>query len=273
MENVWAGYGGSQILQGMSFDVNSGEIVTVFGRNGSGRSTALKTMAGIITAERGSIKINDRELVGLRPHTIARAGVAYVPEDRQVFSGLTVEENLRLGQTRKKGFWTLERIWGLFPRLLERRSVNAGVLSGGEQQMLTVCRSLIGNPEAILIDEADGRTRAEGRGAGHESYLRHPERRNSGRSGRAKDEFCLVRERSCLCRGTRGIWFSAALRPNSRLTTTSVVPGWRCDAQLGTPGVRAVNREVTPRIHRLYRQSPFSNGSISFMIGLLHARR
>ncbi len=153
MENVWAGYGGSQILQGMSFDVNSGEIVTVFGRNGSGRSTALKTMAGIITAERVSIKINDRELVGLRPHTIARAGVAYVPEDRQVFSGLTVEENLRLGQTRKKGFWTLERIWGLFPRLLERRSVNAGVLSGGERQMLTVCRSLIGNPEAILIDE------------------------------------------------------------------------------------------------------------------------
>ncbi len=153
MENVWAGYGGSQILQGMSFDVSSGEIVTVFGRNGSGRSTALKAMAGIITAERGSIKINDRELVGLRPHTIARAGVAYVPEDRQVFSGLTVEENLRLGETRKKGFWTMKRVWELFPRLFERRFVNAGVLSGGEQQMLTVCRSLIGNPEAILIDE------------------------------------------------------------------------------------------------------------------------
>lgn len=152
-ENVWAGYGGSQVLQGMSFDVNAGEIVTIFGRNGSGRSTALKTLAGVITPERGSIKINNRELVGLRPHTIARAGVAYVPEDRQVFSSLTVEENLRLGETGKKGFWNLKRIWELFPRLLERRFVNAGVLSGGEQQMLTVCRSLIGNPQVILIDE------------------------------------------------------------------------------------------------------------------------
>ncbi len=152
-ENVWAGYGGSQVLQGMGFDVSSGEIVTIFGRNGSGRSTALKAMAGVITPEQGSIKINDRELVGLRPHTIARAGVAYVPEDRQVFSSLTVEENLRLGETGKKGFWNLKRIWELFPRLLERRFVNAGVLSGGEQQMLTVCRSLIGNPQVILIDE------------------------------------------------------------------------------------------------------------------------
>jgi branched-chain amino acid transport system ATP-binding protein len=153
VEGVWAGYGGSQVLQGMSFDVSSGEVVAIFGRNGSGRSTALKTIAGIVRPASGSIKMDGCELVGLRPHEIARTGVAYVPEDRQVFASLTVEENLRLGENRKKGFWTLQRIWTLFPRLLERRFVKAGVLSGGEQQMLTICRSLIGNPETIMIDE------------------------------------------------------------------------------------------------------------------------
>lgn len=153
VDNVWAGYGGSQILREMSFDVCSGEIVTIFGRNGSGRSTALKAIAGVITPKQGSIRLDDRELVGLRPDSIAKAGVAYVPEDRQVFASLTVEENLRLGESRRKGFWSIERVWKLFPRLLERKSVNAGFLSGGEQQMLTICRSLVGNPNAILIDE------------------------------------------------------------------------------------------------------------------------
>jgi branched-chain amino acid transport system ATP-binding protein len=153
VEDVWAGYGGSQVLRGMSFEVSSGEIVTIFGRNGSGRSTALKAIAGIIAPASGSITVLDRQLVGLRPHEISRTGVAYVPEDRQVFSALTVEENLRLGETGKKGFWTLSRIWTLFPRLQERRLVKAGVLSGGEQQMLTICRSLIGNPGVIMIDE------------------------------------------------------------------------------------------------------------------------
>jgi len=153
VDNVWAGYGGSQILREMSFDVSSGEIVTIFGRNGSGRSTALKAIAGVITPKQGSIRFDGRELVGLRPDSIAKAGVAYVPEDRQVFASLTVEENLRLGESRRKGFWSTERVWKLFPRLLERKSVNAGFLSGGEQQMLTICRSLVGNPNAILIDE------------------------------------------------------------------------------------------------------------------------
>jgi branched-chain amino acid transport system ATP-binding protein len=152
-EDVWAGYGGSQVLQGMSFTVSSGEIVTIFGRNGAGRSTALKAVAGVITPDRGSIRLGDREIAGRRPDTIARAGVAYVPEDRQVFGNLSVEDNLRLGEIGRKGFWTIERVWQLFPRLLERRAVNAGFLSGGEQQMLTVCRSLVGNPSVILIDE------------------------------------------------------------------------------------------------------------------------
>lgn len=152
-EDVWAGYGGSQILQGMHFTVSAGEIVTIFGRNGAGRSTALKTVAGVIAPDRGSIRLDNREIAGLRPDTIARAGVAYVPEDRQVFANLSVEDNLRLGQIGRKGFWTVERVWQLFPRLLERRAVNAGFLSGGEQQMLTVCRSLVGNPRVVLIDE------------------------------------------------------------------------------------------------------------------------
>ena len=153
VENVWAGYGGSQILREMTFDVNTGEIVAIFGRNGSGRSTALKAIAGVITPNLGSIRLDGRELVGLRPDSIAKAGVAYVPEDRQVFASLTVEENLRLGESRRKGFWSLERVWKLFPRLLERKSVNAGFLSGGEQQMLTICRTLMGDPDLIMVDE------------------------------------------------------------------------------------------------------------------------
>lgn len=153
VESVCAGYGGSQVLREMSFDVSAGEIVTIFGRNGSGRSTTLKAIAGVIVPDQGSVRLDGRELIGLRPNAIAKAGIAYVPEDRQVFEHLTVEENLRLGESRRKGFWTTERVWQLFPRLLERKAVNAGVLSGGEQQMLTICRSLVGNPRAILIDE------------------------------------------------------------------------------------------------------------------------
>ncbi len=154
VDNVWAGYGGSQILREMSFDVSSGEIVTIFGRNGSGRSTALKAIAGGHYAE---ARINPARWSRARwpapgSRSRRRASPTF-PRIVRYLRSLTVEENLRLGESRRKGFWSTERVWKLFPRLLERKSVNAGFLSGGEQQMLTICRSLVGNPNAILIDE------------------------------------------------------------------------------------------------------------------------
>jgi branched-chain amino acid transport system ATP-binding protein len=156
VDNVHAHYGKSHILQGVTFSMGEGEIVSLIGRNGSGRSTTLKAMIGLLTPTSGSVMLNDCQLVGLRLFEIVRHGLAYVPEERLVFANLTVEENLRMGEQKAFGGvkrWSIEEMYAWFPRLAERRRINAGSLSGGEQQMLTICRSLLGNPRAILIDE------------------------------------------------------------------------------------------------------------------------
>jgi branched-chain amino acid transport system ATP-binding protein len=156
VDNVHAHYGKSHILQGVTFSMGEGEIVSLIGRNGSGRSTTLKAMIGLLTPTSGSVMLNDCQLVGLRLFEIVRQGLAYVPEERLVFANLTVEENLRMGEQKALGGvkrWSIEEMYAWFPRLAERRRINAGSLSGGEQQMLTICRSLLGNPRAILIDE------------------------------------------------------------------------------------------------------------------------
>jgi branched-chain amino acid transport system ATP-binding protein len=156
VDNVHAHYGKSHILQGVTFSMGEGEIVSLIGRNGSGRSTTLKAMIGLLTPTSGSVMLNDCQLVGLRLFEIVRHGLAYVPEERLVFANLTVEENLRMGEQKALGGvkrWSIEEMYAWFPRLAERRRINAGSLSGGEQQMLTICRSLLGNPRAILIDE------------------------------------------------------------------------------------------------------------------------
>lgn len=156
VDNVHAHYGKSHILQGVTFSMGEGEIVSLIGRNGSGRSTTLKAMIGLLTPTSGSVMLNDCQLVGLRLFEIVRNGLAYVPEERLVFANLTVEENLRMGEQKALGGvkrWSIEEMYAWFPRLAERRRINAGSLSGGEQQMLTICRSLLGNPRAILIDE------------------------------------------------------------------------------------------------------------------------
>jgi branched-chain amino acid transport system ATP-binding protein len=156
VDNLHAHYGKSHVLQGVSFALNGGEIVSLLGRNGSGRSTTLKSMMGLVKPSRGSVRLAEKELAGRRPFQIARDGLAYVPEERLVFGNLTVEENLRMGEhpaasgTRT---WSVDEMYAWFPRLAERRRTQAGSLSGGEQQMLTICRSLLGNPRAILIDE------------------------------------------------------------------------------------------------------------------------
>jgi branched-chain amino acid transport system ATP-binding protein len=156
VDNVHAHYGKSHILQGVTFSMGEGEIVSLIGRNGSGRSTTLKAMIGLLTPTSGSVMLNDCQLVGLRLFEIVRHGLAYVPEERLVFANLTVEENLRMGEQKAVDGvkrWSIEEMYAWFPRLAERRRINAGSLSGGEQQMLTICRSLLGNPRAILIDE------------------------------------------------------------------------------------------------------------------------
>ena len=147
-------YGKSRILQGVSLDVQKGEVVSLLGRNGAGRSTTLKAIMGEV-APHGSIRFKDRELTGLPNHAIARAGLGYVPEHRDIFPTLTVRQNLLLGMkdARREGQWTLNGLLAMFPNLARRADSLAGVLSGGEKQMLTICRTLMGDPELIMIDE------------------------------------------------------------------------------------------------------------------------
>jgi len=156
LHEVHAHYGKSHILHGVSFDVGHGEVVSLLGRNGSGRSTTMKAIMGLVPASAGQIRLGAQDITAARPHAICRAGVAYVPEEREVFANLTVDENLRMGEQRGAAGatrWSVQDMFAYFPRLQERRNTKAGSLSGGEQQMVTICRSLLGNPQVILIDE------------------------------------------------------------------------------------------------------------------------
>ena len=147
-------YGKSHILQGVDFHVDEGEIVSLLGRNGVGRSTTIKAIMGDVPPQ-GSIRFKGREIAGLKPHQIARLGLGYVPENRDIFPSLTVRQNLLLGQksARQTGRWAMSDMFAIFPRLEERADTPAGVLSGGEQQMLTMCRTLMGDPDLVMIDE------------------------------------------------------------------------------------------------------------------------
>ena len=154
VDNLHAHYGKSHVLHGVNFTLGEGEIVCLLGRNGAGRSTTAKAIMGLVPAT-GSVRWRGQSLLGKPPHDIAQLGVGYVPENRDVFPRLTVHQNLMLGQKRPgaPARWTFDDMYGLFPRLRERQHVPAGVLSGGEQQMLTLCRTLMGEPDLILIDE------------------------------------------------------------------------------------------------------------------------
>jgi branched-chain amino acid transport system ATP-binding protein len=154
VDKLHAFYGKSHVLHGVHFDVGAGEIVALLGRNGSGRSTTVKTIMGLVDGT-GSVRWKGQEQIGRKAFEIAHAGIGYVPENRDIFPRLTVEQNLMLGQKKARagGRWSFDDMYRLFPRLKERQHTEAGVLSGGEQQMLTLCRTLMGDPELIMIDE------------------------------------------------------------------------------------------------------------------------
>jgi len=154
VHDLHAYYGKSHILQGVDFRVGEGEIVSLLGRNGVGRSTTIKAIMGEVDRT-GSVVFKGRETIGLKPHQVARCGLGYVPENRDIFPNLTVRENLILGMksTKPGGRWRIEDMYDLFPRLKERADTPGGVLSGGEQQMLTICRTLMGDPDLVMIDE------------------------------------------------------------------------------------------------------------------------
>jgi branched-chain amino acid transport system ATP-binding protein len=155
--DLHAYYGKSHILRGVHFTIGSGEIVSLLGRNGVGRSTTIKSIMGDVSPK-GSIRFKGKEIAGLKPYEIAHLGLGYVPETRAIFPGLTVRQNLLLGEKTGRAKtcvarWTMQDMFDMFPILAERAEAPAGVLSGGEQQMLTMCRTLMGNPDLVMIDE------------------------------------------------------------------------------------------------------------------------
>jgi branched-chain amino acid transport system ATP-binding protein len=155
LDNVHAFYGKSHVLHGVNFQVAPGEIVALLGRNGSGRSTSVKTILGLVDGT-GSITWHDRQILGSKAFEIAHQKIGYVPENRDIFPTLTVHQNLMLGEksgASKDRRWQFDDMYKMFPRLKERQHTEAGVLSGGEQQMLTLCRTLMGDPDLIMIDE------------------------------------------------------------------------------------------------------------------------
>jgi branched-chain amino acid transport system ATP-binding protein len=154
LTDLHAYYGKSHILHGVDLQVGQGEIVSLLGRNGSGRSTTVKTIMGLVSGQ-GSVRWRDAEVLGRPAFEIAQMGLGYVPENRDIFPKLTVAQNLQLGQKRgaKSPRWSYRDMYQMFPRLKEREHTEAGVLSGGEQQMLTLCRTLMGDPDLIMIDE------------------------------------------------------------------------------------------------------------------------
>jgi branched-chain amino acid transport system ATP-binding protein len=154
IDNLHAFYGKSHVLHGVSFDIKAGEIVSLLGRNGSGRSTTARSIMGLVECQ-GSIEWNGQAILDKKAYQIAHLGIGYVPENRDIFPKLTVHQNLMLGQKGKGegSRWNFDDMYAMFPRLKERQHTEAGVLSGGEQQMLTLCRTLMGDPNLIIIDE------------------------------------------------------------------------------------------------------------------------
>ena len=154
VDDIYTAYGLSQVLFGVSLEVGRGECVCLLGRNGVGKSTTMRSIMGLNPPRRGRVVWKGRDVTGRPPYQIARAGIGFIPEDRRIFADLTVWENLDVASRgRRDGGWTIDRVFSLFPKLRELMDRQGGFLSGGEQQMLTIARTLMGNPELLLLDE------------------------------------------------------------------------------------------------------------------------
>jgi branched-chain amino acid transport system ATP-binding protein len=155
VEDLKAGYGPAEVLFGVSLTLSRGEVAALMGRNGAGKSTTLKAIMGLLPPRGGRVHFGGADITGMAPFRIARLGLGYVPEDRRIFTDLTVYENLEVGRRAARGgaAWTPERLFAVFPNLAEMRGRRASAMSGGEQQMLTIARTLMGNPDAVLLDE------------------------------------------------------------------------------------------------------------------------
>jgi branched-chain amino acid transport system ATP-binding protein len=151
-----AGYGPAEVLFGVDLTLMRGEVAALMGRNGAGKSTTMKAIMGLLPPRAGRVRFAGQDITGRAPYQVARLGLGYVPEDRRIFTDLTVAENLEVGRRAGRGgraAWTPERLWSVFPNLAEMRGRRASAMSGGEQQMLTIARTLMGNPDAVLLDE------------------------------------------------------------------------------------------------------------------------
>ena len=155
VSDIHTAYGTSRVLFGITLDIAPGECVCLLGRNGVGKTTTMRSIMGLTPPGKGTVKFKGRDITGKAPHVLARSGIGYVPEDRRIFAELTVWENLDVAQrsASRPGPWSLDAVYELFPKLRELRDRMGGVLSGGEQQMLTIARTLMGNPELLLLDE------------------------------------------------------------------------------------------------------------------------
>jgi branched-chain amino acid transport system ATP-binding protein len=156
VKGLHAYYGRAHILQGVSLEAQAGEVVALLGRNGAGKSTAMKAIMGLVPPARGEVTFEGHRIERLPPYRIARLGLGYVPEERRIFTDLTVEENLEVGKQPRRPnapYWTREKLFALFPNLGEMKNRPGGRMSGGEQQMLTIARTLMGNPSLVLLDE------------------------------------------------------------------------------------------------------------------------
>jgi branched-chain amino acid transport system ATP-binding protein len=155
VDGIHTAYGSSRVLFGISLDIKAGECVCLLGRNGVGKTTTMRSIMGLTPPSQGHVRFKGKDITGAPPHRLARHGIGYVPEDRRIFAELTVWENLDVAgrSAGRAGRWTADSVTGLFPKLGELRDRMGGVLSGGEQQMLTIARTLMGNPELLLLDE------------------------------------------------------------------------------------------------------------------------
>ncbi len=153
VRNINTFYGLSHILFDVSLEVDQGEVVVLLGRNGAGKTTTMRSIMGLTPPKTGEVLFKGRDVSGLAPFKVARLGIGFVPEDRRIFPDLSVKANLDVGRTGRTGQWNYERIYDFFPRLKETQSRRGGTLSGGEQQMLTIGRTLMGNPDLLLLDE------------------------------------------------------------------------------------------------------------------------